>query len=108
MVFKGSLPGGKMKTYICKLKSRKEIEADIPRGKWGWWHDVCPGETLELRTATEEDLKRCCGTKDKNPNDYLCEVIKNYDSGEIELDSGSLILKEAIKHILMPIEDLKL
>ena len=39
---------------------------------------MCPGKTLELRDATEEDLARCyLGVKaSRNPADYLCENIK--------------------------------
>lgn len=74
--------------YSAKLKTRAEMQRDIPRNELGWWHDVCPGQTLELRDATAEDLARCSlreGTS-RNPADYLCENIER----------GSLVSRKAI------------
>lgn len=67
-----------MKTYRAKLKSRKRIMAEIPRESQGWWADVCPGETLVLRDATEADIARCCINEGqtRDPADYLCETFK--------------------------------
>jgi hypothetical protein len=59
--------------YRIKVKSRKAIEADIPRVKQGWWADVCPGEWLKVRDATEDDLGRCFHRPGSTPADYFCE-----------------------------------
>lgn len=77
--------------YRARLKSRKEMDRDIPRDQLGWWHDVCPGDELLLRTATAEDLARCHlrPGSSRDPGDYLCE----------NFDTGSLVLKAAIAHI---------
>lgn len=82
--------------YTAKLKTRKEMERTIQRGLLGWWHDVCAGQTLELREATPEDLARCSlkEASSRNPADYLCENI----------DRGSLVLREAIA-VLTPWTD---
>lgn len=46
-----------MQTYTAKLKTRAQIDREIPRERQGWWRDVCPGKTLfNLRDATAEDL----------------------------------------------------
>ncbi|MFQ1084919.1 hypothetical protein [Bordetella trematum] len=80
----------KANVHLVKLKSRKEMEATIPRDHLGWWHDVCPGQHMTLRDATADDLARCTlnGNRSKNPADYLCELPA----------TGSLISKAAIKH----------
>jgi hypothetical protein len=78
-----------MQTYTAKLKTRKQMERDIPRDRLGWWHDVCPGETLlNLREATAEDLARCIlkEASSKDPADYLCE----------NFERGCLVSREAI------------
>ena len=76
-----------------KLKTRKQMEKEIPLGELGWWYDVCPGKIIKnVREATKEDLNRCCGTKDKNPEDYFCE----------DIEGGSLINKKAVKEIIKP------
>ncbi|HBO82073.1 hypothetical protein [Cupriavidus sp. UBA2534] len=74
--------------HQVKLKTRKEMERTIPREKLGWWHDVCPGQRLTLRDATEADIARCMMRKGSSldPADYLCEL------GE----DGSLVNKLAI------------
>lgn len=74
--------------YRAKLKTRKQMEQDIPRNELGWWHDVCPGQTLELRDATAADLARCNlreGTS-RDPADYLCE----------NFERGSLVSRKAV------------
>lgn len=65
-----------MQTYRAKLKSRKQIMAEIPREQQGWWADVCPGQTLILRDAIQEDLERCIINEgqSRDPDDYLCET----------------------------------
>lgn len=76
--------------HIGKIKSRDQIEAEIPRQLQGWWADVCPGEVLDnLRPATEDDLKRCCLNEgaSMDPNDYMCE----------NFDRGSLVSKRAFE-----------
>lgn len=74
--------------YTAKLKTRREMERDIPRNELGWWHDVCPGQTLELRDATEEDLARCHLREgvSRDPAHYLCE----------NFERGSLVSRKAI------------
>jgi hypothetical protein len=69
-----------MKLYEATLKTRAEMQRDIHRDLLGWWHDVCPGETLSLRDATAEDLARCYLRPEasRDPADYLCE---NFDRG---------------------------
>lgn len=64
--------------YRAKLKTRKQMERDIPRQSWGWWIDVCPGQTLVLRDATEADLARCIVNEGQSgdPKDYLCETFE--------------------------------
>ncbi|VFR80939.1 hypothetical protein RAN3_2491 [plant metagenome] len=76
--------------HSVKLKTRKEMEATIPRERLGWWHDVCPGQQMMLRDATEADLARCMlRNKDSaKPEDYLCELPAD----------GSLVSKAALKH----------
>lgn len=71
-----------MKLYRAKLKSRQQIMAEIPREQQGWWADVCPGETLTLRDATEYDLARCIINEgnSRDPADYLCE---NFERGAL-------------------------
>jgi hypothetical protein len=74
--------------YTAKLKTRKEMERTIQRGLLGWWHDVCPGQTLEVRDATAADLARCSlkEASSRDPADYVCE----------NFERGSLVLREAI------------
>lgn len=74
--------------YTAKLKTRKEMERTIQTGLLGWWHDVCPGQTLEVRDATAADLARCSlkPASSRDPADYVCE----------NFDRGSLVLREAI------------
>lgn len=77
--FVRSLAPGAIRTYTAKLKTRRQMERDIPRNDWGWWIDVCPGETLtNLRDATEEDIARCNLREGQstNPADYLCESFE--------------------------------
>lgn len=66
------------KIYLARLKTRKQIMAEIPREQQGWWADVCPGETLELRDATAADIGRCIINEgqSRDPADYLCETFK--------------------------------
>ncbi|WP_425953321.1 hypothetical protein [Ralstonia pseudosolanacearum] len=77
--------------FRAKLKSRKEMERDIPREALGWWHDVCPGEVLYLREATLTDVGRCSLRKgtSREPADYFCEL------GE----DGSLVSRLAVKRL---------
>jgi len=67
-----------MKTYRAKLKSRKQIMAEIPREQQGWWADVAGGQTLILRDAWPDDLARCFLNEQasRDPADYLCETFK--------------------------------
>jgi hypothetical protein len=78
-----------MQTYTAKLKTRAQIDREIPRERQGWWRDVCPGKTLfNLRDATAEDLARCIANEgsSRNPADYLCE----------NLEHGWLVSREAV------------
>jgi len=85
-----------MKTskYMCKLKSRNRIEAQIPRERWGWWADVCPGKSIWLRKATPADLLRCTLAEDdtRTAISFMCELGEH----------GSLVSKEAIEYVEMP------
>jgi len=67
-----------MQTYRAKLKSRKQIMAEIPREQQGWWADVAGGQTLILRDAWPEDLDRCFLNEkaSREPADYLCETFE--------------------------------
>lgn len=79
-------------TYTAKLKTRKQMEKDIPIERMGWWRDVCPGMTLQnLREATQADIARCCLNEgsSRNPGDYLCENIPG----------GALVSREAIAQL---------
>jgi hypothetical protein len=85
--------------YHAKLKTRAQMQRDMPRNDLGWWHDVCPGQTLELRDATVSDLDRCNlrdGTS-RDPADYLCENIER----------GSLVNRKAIAK-LTPVDEVEL
>lgn len=77
--------------YEATLKTRKQIEAEIPREAQGWWADACPGETLELRDATEADIARCVINEgqSRDPKDYMCEPRER----------GALVLRAAIASI---------
>lgn len=78
-----------MKTYTAKLKSRAQMERDIPPQRMGWWRDVCPGATMpNLRDATKDDIDRCVMGEgsSRNPDDYLCENAAG----------GALVSREAI------------
>jgi hypothetical protein len=69
-----------MTTYLATLRSRKDLRQEYervgPTEAWGWWVDVCPGETLRVRDATEADIKRCYIRDDssRDPKDWLCEL----------------------------------
>ena len=80
-----------MAVYIAKLKTRKQIMAEIPREQQGWWADVAGGQTLELRDATEADLARCFINKgqSRDPADYLCETF----------DRGCLVKRIAVAEL---------
>ena len=78
-------------TYRCKIKSRKQIDKEIPRDQQGWWADVAAGQKLLLRPAVQADIDRChMGPRcSKNPDDYMCETQTN----------GSLVSKIALEYI---------
>lgn len=81
-----------MQTYTAKLKTRRQLEKI--RGSegyvdaWGWWADVCPGKTLQLRDANADDLRRCIlrDNASQDPGDWLCETFER----------GSLVARSAI------------
>jgi hypothetical protein len=81
----------KPKLYSATLKTREQMERDIPRDDLGWWHDVCPGATMKLREATAADIERCYVRegKTRDPADYLCE----------NMERGSLVLRAAVAEL---------
>lgn len=82
---------GGLQVYRCKIKSRKQIDREIPREQQGWWADVAAGQKLLLRQAVQSDLDRCTlgGKRSKNPADYMCETHTN----------GSLVSKVALEYM---------
>lgn len=79
-------------TYTAKLKTRRQLEAIRDKygytESWGWWVDICPGKSLQLRDATEADIKRCYVREgdSKNPADWLCELF----------EGGALVARSAV------------
>lgn len=82
---------GGLQVYRCKIKSRKQIDREIPRELQGWWADVAAGQKLLLRRAVQSDLDRCTlgGKRSRNPADYMCETHTN----------GSLVSKVALEYM---------
>lgn len=79
------------KTFNIKMKSKKQMEVDIPRNLLGWYHDVIPNRELTVRKATKSDINRCnlrIGSS-LDPKDYFCENHQN----------GSLINKKAVLYV---------
>ena len=78
-------------TYRCKIKSRKQIDKEIPRDQQGWWAYVAAGQKLLLRPAVQADIDRCHlgPRRSKNPDDYMCETQTN----------GSLVSKIALEYM---------
>lgn len=70
-----------MQTYTAKLKTRRQLEkirdTEGYVDAWGWWADVCPGATLQLKDATADDVARCYLREDasRDPKDWLCETF---------------------------------
>ena len=77
--------------YRCKIKSRKQIDREIPREKQGWWADVAAGQLIRLREATQADLDRSVLNEahSKNPVHYMCETHTG----------GSLVSKMALEYM---------
>ena len=78
-----------MQAYTAKLKTRAQMDREIPRERQGWWRDCCPGKTLRnLRDATADDLARCIVNegRSRDPADYLAENIER----------GWLVSREAV------------
>lgn len=77
--------------YRCKIKSRSQINKEIPREKQGWWADISAGQKLLLRQAVQADLDRCSlnDAHSKDPADYMCETQTN----------GSLVSKIALEYM---------
>ncbi len=84
-------PAAMTQVYRCKIKSRKQIDREIPRDKQGWWADISAGQLIRLRQATKADLDRCTlnGAHSKDPEDYMCETHTN----------GSLVSKVALEYM---------
>ena len=82
---------GRLQVYRCKIKSKKQIDKEIPREQQGWWADVAAGQKLLLRQAVPSDLDRCTlgGKRSMNPADYMCETQTN----------GSLVSKVALEYM---------
>lgn len=82
---------GWLQVYRCKIKSRKQIDKEIPREQQGWWADVAAGQKLLLRQAVQSDIDRCTlgGKRSRNPGDYMCETHTN----------GSLVSKVALEYM---------
>ena len=82
---------GRLQVYRCKIKSRKQINKEIPREQQGWWADVAAGQKLLLRPALQADIDRCHlgGRRSKTPDDYMCETQTN----------GSLVSKIALEYM---------
>ncbi|OVE45543.1 hypothetical protein, partial [Chromobacterium violaceum] len=78
-----------LQVYRAKLKSRSQMEREIPPGMRGWWFDVSAGCELRLRQATQSDLDRCtlADGQSRNPDDYMCEIFER----------GSLVSRIAIE-----------
>lgn len=81
-----------MQTYTAKLLTRKQLQKIRDTqgyvDAYGWWADVCPGGTLQLRDATAEDLARCYLRENasREPKDWLCETF----------ELGSLVARSAV------------
>jgi hypothetical protein len=81
-----------MQTFTAKLKTRKQLEkirdTEGYVDAWGWWSDVCPGKTLQLREATASDLARCHlrDNASQDPKAWLCETFER----------GSLVSRAAV------------
>ena len=82
---------GRLQVYRCKIKSKKQIDKEIPREQQGWWADVAAGQKLLLRQAVQSDLDRCTlgGKRSRNPADYMCETENH----------GSLVSKVALEYM---------
>ena len=82
---------GRVQVYRCKIKSKKQIDKEIPREQQGWWADVAAGQKLLLRQAVQSDLDRCTlgGKRSRNPADYMCETENH----------GSLVSKVALEYM---------
>ncbi len=82
---------GLSQVYRCKIKSRKQIDREIPRDKQGWWADISAGQLIRLREATQADVDRCTLNEahSKDPADYMCETHTN----------GSLVSKAALEYM---------
>jgi len=84
-----------MQTYTAKLKTRRALQkirdTEGYVDAYGWWADVCPGATLQLRDATAEDLARCHLRENAShdPKDWLCELFER----------GSLVARTAIARL---------
>lgn len=83
-----------MQTYTAKLKTRKQLKARryMDPNIWGWWADVCPEETLQLRDATDADIARCSLREDssRDPKDWLCELPTTH---------GCLVARSAVSRL---------
>jgi hypothetical protein len=77
--------------HMVRFKSRKDMERDIPRERWGWWIDVSAGQRMVLRDATPADVARCIlrDGDTRGPDDFFCELPAN----------GSLVSREAVESL---------
>lgn len=83
---------GWLQVYLCKIKSKKRIDMEIPRELQGWWADTAAGQKILLRQAVQSDLDRCNigGKRSRNPTDYMCETHTG----------GSLVSKVALEYMI--------
>ena len=79
-------------TFTALIKQRRRIEREVPRRTQGWWADVCPGKTLQLRAASAVDIARCFirEGESRDPTDYLCELPAD----------GALVHRSAISRLI--------
>lgn len=81
-----------IRAYSAQLRTRQDLEHERDQvgytEAWGWWVDVCPGGTLNLRDATSADIARCSLREgsSQDPADWLCELGAG----------GSLVSRKAV------------
>jgi hypothetical protein len=85
-----------------KLKTRKEMERDIPRNELGWWYDVCPNRVIRnVRQATIDDMSGIVFNTDYLDNLKTINKLPDPNGYFIEdMEGGSLINKKAVKYII--------
>ena len=64
-----------MQTYTAKLKTRKQMDLEIPRERQGWWRDCCPGKTLPNLRENVEPTKHRATLVLKKAADHAVETV---------------------------------